>query len=495
MKESIIVLIFTLLYIVVTYGLVAIFNRRDRIKAGRNISKEEFTSAAGSLSLVATIGLVIGNIVTSDYTVGLVQSIYANGANSLITFICWQITNILFGIFFVPLYRAMLYKYNSTTITSAMSNMFDSRVAKLVAIVTAVAFIATFAGGPLAIAALVAPMTGISYDIVYWASVVLFVALTLMGGLKGIARANVLHACMIFVSMVTLFILCMKNVSVPEMMQALPVEITNPWNISTSDLIGIFITQSCCGFCSALLGTAAMGAKKTSHAKFSMITLASYIIIYIIMVCFIAFTAKYAIPGVESSSAFYEICHKFGPYMTAFGAVATFAAVFSSAPTLLLVGCNGLVEELYANRKGTEVSEQKTLRVTKLLIVIVGFAMPLLTKNAPTILTVTSNGWTIMGVLGTVLVLSCIWKKPDTNSTFYGMLVGSGICIVWVFAYYITGHYPFDISAAYAGMIPGLAVTAVMTLLTCKKRVSDEWERIVEAKHEMEAAIKSGDFQ
>ncbi|MEG1969996.1 MAG: sodium:solute symporter family protein [Burkholderiaceae bacterium] len=155
------------------------------------------------------------------------------------------------------------------------------------------------------------------------------------------------------------------------------------------------------------------------------------------------------------------------------------AAALSTADGLLLTIANALSHDVYYKMVNPNAGTQRRVTISKILLLVVALIAAYVTSLKPgDILFLVGAAFSLAAsAFFPALVLGVFWKRANRPGAVCGMLVGIGVCLV-----YMVGTYPFfgsmtgwtmslwfdiaPISAGVFGMPAGLITIIVVSLVT-----------------------------
>jgi len=487
---SVLILGYIAVIVLLALGLEFV-SRRKR----ENTTTQEYTTAKGKLGLGTTFGLMVGNVVGGAYMVGNVSAIYEHGVSWLWTYYAYWIgwTAMLL---YIPFFRSAAYKYGAASLGEAFKAFFSPRIQLCVSLMILLAFMGGLAAGVNILAGLLTPLLGISRGAVAGIVIVLFTGIALLGGMKGIARVNLVHTIMMVVSFITILICCLSALDggYGKVVSTLDPSVFSLFHgeRSMGFILGTLLVQPFCCVVSAFSVVGTMGAKTTKVAYKAQTMLSIWVLIFFLSLTIIATCGMYLWPELEPGSAWYSIAANFGPVVAALASCGVLASSLSTYPGMIMMISSNLVNEIYPVVAKREIDEKNKLKVVRVLIIFSGIFFNLLGLFSSDIVSIVTNAYTVWACCGLCLTFFLLWKRPDEKSMFLAMMVGIAICAVWVAAGFVLDGSLFGIPIAYAGGGGTVLALVLATLVGTKRGPSENYRKYQEAKAEMKAAIAEG---
>ena len=162
-------------------------------------SSRQFLTAQGNLVWFNRSSLLLfAEMMAGAATIGKAATGFTTGISAV--WVNWgmSIGMIVFIVFAARFYRAMHRKYDILSVPEAFKFMFDQRCRTVMLVIIVVTYCFLYSSQPISAAALIAPMVGLDPTPVAWFVSALFVAVTLLGGMKGLAIMNIAHMVVMY---------------------------------------------------------------------------------------------------------------------------------------------------------------------------------------------------------------------------------------------------------------------------------------------------------
>ncbi len=168
----------------------------------------------------------------------------------------------------------------------------------------------------------------------------------------------------------------------------------------------------------------------------------------------------------------------FHPLIGGFLLSAILAAVMSTISSQLLVTSSSMTEDIYKTFLNKKASAKQMLLVSRLSVLIVAVIALLLSLSPKdSILNLVGNAWAGFGAaFGPLIILSLLWNRTNAIGGLFGMLVGGGVVLAWV---YIPHSYK-DVYEMIPGFISSFLTIVLVSLLTkpISKEIEMEFEEV-----------------
>ncbi len=457
---------------------------------------EDYATGKNSMGLFMAFALMCGNVISGSYIVGNSSSVIQYDIGYLWTFyayiIGWGLTCA-----YIPIYRAISYKYGCASLGEIFDKLFGHRVSVCVSVMIFVAFAGAVSAQTIIVAGLLESLLGIDGTITLAMTVAAMVLLALLGGMKGLARINMLHVIMLSISVIVMLIAVMTTIGwdFGQVYQTLAPQGTFKLfggSRSTAYIIGTLAVQPFVTVVNALSISGAIGAKKAKTALTAQGLLPVFAVFFFGCVIIVACCGKFLWPDIEPSTAWYTIANHYGPVMAALASCGVLAASMSTAPSQIMMTASTAVE-IYLPMRKTPMAEKDRMRLTKTLIVVFGVGFQLLGLVSSDIVSILSNAYTIWAVCGLTFTVFLLWKRPDEKCMFWSMALGIIVCVVWIIYGYIFGGTPFGIEITYAAGIVAVGTQVILTFVTTKPGPSENYLHYKQARKELKEAVAAGE--
>ena len=464
------------LYIVLTVGIGAVVAARGKV------SSRQFLTAQGNLAWYMIVPLLFAEMMAGAATIGKAATGFTTGISAV--WVNWgmSIGMIAFIVFAARFYRAMHRTYDILSVPEAFKFMFDDRCRAVMLVIVVVTYCFLYSSQPVSAAALIAPMTGLDSTLLAWIVSALFILVTLLGGMKGLAVMNIVHMVVMYAGLIaaTSGSLDMAGglSALREQLPASYFDLFQPdvWS-SLANAIGIGISF----LAAATMVTATISARSARDMSIGAWGAAAIVIPFATLPAIIGMCGVLVMPDAEPNSILFAMSNAQGPAVAGVVSMAIAAAIWSSAPAALLFVSNTLTQDFYAVVRPRSTDRQR-LAFSRVMVVVLGIASTWLGLNASSILGQLYAAFQIRSVVGIVLLVAMVWPRVSSAAAFWSMLGGGAIAAIWHFA----GN-PWGVEPLWPACGFTIAVLAVMTLAS-KERVSEGYLRYRAARDELAKA-------
>ena len=471
-----------MIQIVMVFGYILLtalvsFYFAKRAKA----NTESFYTANRSMPIIVVAALLFSEIVAGAGTIGVAGNGFSGGLSSAV----WANWGLGLGCFLIPFtvskfYRSMAAKYHAMTIPECYAAMFGQKVRVVMIIVVALAYLIFFSLQAPAAASILAPMLGLDQTLVAWCITALFVLVTIFGGMVGVSWIGVVHTGVMIVGM---GIVTVMSISKAGGMGSLRMELpANYFSVVGDDWMTVVASAlgSAISFlASSNVTNALFGAKNRRSANGGMFIAGILTIPFALMPAMIGICAKATMPGISASNALYRMADSIGPVYSGLVSMAIIAAIWSTAPSLLMVISGTFTKDFYRVVIKPDATEKQQMRFSYVVIVIAGVLGTWLGLGAKSILNQMLGAFQIRSIVGIVLLAALVWPRVNSRSAFWSMLLGGLTAAVWFFA-----GSPFGAAPLWPGALVCLVVLVPLTLMS-KQKISDGYQKYLDAQKEL----------
>ena len=440
----------SVLYIILVVGIGYFTSRK-------NDSTEKYYAAERSMSWPLIGMMLFAFIFAGPAVTGPISSGYDFGIECM-----WACMGMAIGcLWFIvggvsDLYRVS-GRHGAMSVPGVFAYRFDEKTRLMMMVYIAIVFTMFFTGQIAAIGSLFAGLLNVSYMSMAIFITICYVAMAWFG-FEGVAWQNVLHNVMMVLGFLVMLVLCVKAAGgFGNMWTSLPASYWDPWypnfNISGADLLSSVFQCAVSG----TIITCAFVAKDRKQTRLGFTFGLILAAIYSLFGPLIGMAARvFYGEGKEVSTIPSLVTSQFGTVPGVLLTIAILAATASTAPGLLMVVVNALVNDLYPVIKKGVTDKQKMFLTRILLWVVAAVALWMSTGIASDLLNYLFLAFAINSCAGVVLWLSGFVPKLNSNCAFWGMIVG----IVAVFAWQFAGD-PNYIAPFWFSML-GVAVTLIL---------------------------------
>jgi len=466
-------IVFVLGYFAVTAGIGAYL-----VKAQNSVA--EFFVAKRELGVLLIIPLLFAEMIAGAGTVGNAADAFKYGISSV--WINWGMSIGVFMtiIFATKFYRVAGVKMGVMSVPAAYEMRFDKKTRLVMMAILIVVYAILFALQPLAAAAIIAPMLGISKAIVAWIMGLLFIYLTVSGGMRGLAWMNVLHSFVMYLGLgIVAYVVVKASGGWGGMQAALPAKSFNFGQPNWLTVNGWWLGSALGMLCSSSLIGCIFGGKSLKAINQASWLAGFFVLIFALFPALIGMGGKVLLPDVARNGILYAAANSVGPGFGVLAAMGVLAAIMSTAPALLLVTVTTITRDFYKLVK-QDVDDEQEMKFARITTIVLGIICTFIGLNVTSILSQVAGAFQIRAIAGLVIMVAMVWPRVDARAAFWSMLTGGIVAAGWHFAGnpYMTSLWP--------SLIVGVPVLVILTLMA-KRPVSEGFKRFADAAKEAEA--------
>lgn len=466
-------------YIVMTALLSVYLSRKAKADTS------SFYTASRSMPMIVVATLLFSEIIGGAGTIGNAANAFNGGLSNAI----WANWGMAIGCFLVvptvsKFYRAMAVKYNAMTIPESYAVMFGRNVRVVMVFIVALVYLIFFSSQASAAASIIAPMLNMNEVLATWMIAFIFIAIAMMGGMASVAWVNVVHCAVMIVAMGIVAVFAVKNIGgLSVLTENLPTKYFSLIGDRPMNTLASALGTAISFLASSNVTTALFGAKNQKSANGGMILAGIMTLPFAMMPAIIGICAKVGLSEITANGALYGMANAIGPVFSGLVSMAILAAIWSTAPALLIVISGTMTKDLYRVIY-PKATEKMQLRFSYVVIIGAGILGTVLGMNAQSILDQMLGAFQIRSVVGIVLLVALAWPRVDNNAVFWSMLGGGAVAAIWFFA----GN-PFGIASLWPATAVCLVILIPMTLMN-KEKVSPGYQKYMEAKITLEQIEK-----
>lgn len=423
------------LFIVCVY-IALLFGISFYVKRRADKGSAEYLFAGRKLGPILVAVNITGLAVGAASTVGVAENAFRVGIAAGWYNAAWSAGAIIMGIVAAGKLRAM----EVSTIPEFFEKYYDTKgrvisAIGLVIIMSVITALQYLAGGAI-LAALLPDIFSFRGGMMM--SAVVFIGITLIGGLWSSGLANIVSVCLIYIGVFYSCITAVNNAGgITAITSQLPAsqDWFNPLaGIPFAVIIGWFIVMITQAITAQGPVQIACGARDAKTARNGFI-LGGLLIFPIGFVCAIlGIVAKVSFPDITATMALPQVVMSLNPVVSGTTLAALWAADVSTACTILLGAGTLFSNDIYKRFINPNVSDEKFVTVNRLTILGVGIVTLWFAFNAAGILKTMIAGLSLTTALTCVFLFTVFAPSLcRRSSAFYTTLVGLLGLVVWEF--------------------------------------------------------------
>ena len=437
-----------------------------------------FYTASRSMPMIIVAALLFSEIIAGSGTIGNAQNAFNGGLSNAI----WANWGMAIGCFLVvptvsKFYRSMAAKHNAMTIPQCYAAMFGEKVRIVMIFVVALVYLIFFSTQASAASTILAPLLGIDSTVCTWAITFVFIIIAVFGGMVGVSWMGVLHTAVMIAGMSIVAFFSVRHIGGLDALRSdLPASYFSIIGAKPMNTLASALGTAISFLASSNVTAALFGSKDKKSANGGMIIAGLLTLPFALMPAIIGICAKVYLPDISSGSALYAMANSVGQIFGGLVSMAIIAAIWSTAPSLLMVISGTFTKDLYCAVINPHASEKQQLRFSYVVIVIAGIAGTWLGMGASSILNQMLGAFQIRSVVGVVLLAALAWPRVNSRAAFWSMMGGGIVAAGWFFA----GN-PFGIAPLWPATAVCLIILIPITL-SSKEKISDGYRRYMEAQ-------------
>lgn len=418
------------LYIIMLF-VISLYAKRKA--AGGSVN---FLFGGRKMNTLLVAANVTGLAVGAASTIGVAENAFTAGVSAGWYNAAWSAGALVMGILAAGKYREM----NCTTIPELFERYYDKkgRVISVIGLITIQLVITSMqylAGGAI-LSSLLPEVFSFTGGMI--TSAVVFIGITLIGGLWSSGLSNIVSVILIYVGVITGTIMTVNNQGgLGNIAASLPPG--TDWfgpigGLGLATIIGWFavmITQSITAQGPVQIACGAVSAKASKHG----FIWGAILIFPIGFLCaLMGLAAKVAMPNVKATLAMPKIIMGLDPIISGTTLAALWAADVSTACTLLLGAGTLFSQDIYKRFINPAVSENKYVIINRTTILALGIITLWLAFNAVGILKTLLLGLSLTTAFTLVFLFTLF--APGLcrqSSAFYTTLAGILALLAWQF--------------------------------------------------------------
>lgn len=440
-------------YLVVTFCVGLTSSKHSK-------NTKEFFIAEKNLTTPLIITMLFSELIAGAGTIGNAAIAFRQGLNSVWANWGMALGCVLFVLLVAKFFRAMGCVRGAISTPEAYAALFDNRSRIVMLFNITIVYFILYSTQAVAAAAILTPLFGENETLITWLITALFIGATLFGGMKGIAKMNAVHALVMFIGMLIVALKSLQSVGgISGLHEALPISYFSFIQPDLPTVIAQVIGTAIGFLASANVVSATFSAKSFSSVRRGVSIAGLLVVPFALMPAVIGLCARITLPEIQANNALFAMANNLGGVYGGLVSMAIIAAIFSTAPALLLIVCTTLTKDLYKGFIHKQGSEQQQMWFSRLMAILIGIAGTLFGRHAGPIMNQMLGAFQIRSVVGLILVIALYWPRVTKDAAFYSMLVGGIVASIWHF----TGN-PFQLAPLWPSIAVALIILVVLTI-------------------------------
>lgn len=333
---------------------------------------------------------------------------------------------------------AWMRKFKVVSVPELLGRVFNMPGRLFGAFVTIFGNLALTAGQTIGMASIVTVTTGIPLEIAFWMSVVVFVGVTLWGGLVGIAWVDVFQGTLIVIGLPIATFAAINNTGGWEKLNAaVPAGHTDWFGVGLVQIASWFFMYMFVVSAGQMLVQKVWAARDTKSAQWGTFAAGLFVCTVGLFSASLGLIAKaYGPPDLDPRLAFaWSITGALPEVLGGLLLAAAVSAVMTGAMSFLMAASMTLTNDIYIPLKGgyAKTSEEELLLVSRLAVIGVAAVAVVISLTGINIVPINTMGMGLMGAPVGVALLFSLWRKTARVSAIWGMLCGGAAFAYWEF--------------------------------------------------------------
>jgi len=468
----------TISYIIATF-IIGIYVAR------RNTTVQELLIAKRNIPFILIAPLCAAELLGGSGTVGSTTEAMSMGLSTIWSTIGLSLGCICFVIFFSRFYRALSVTRGVISMPEAYQIRFDKKTRMAMLIILSFSYSILFALQPISAASILAPMFGIEINTVIYISGAIFICVAVVGGIKGISWMNIVHIFFIIFGMLIVALLSVdKAGGMDAIASRVPPEFLTLNQPSSLSVVLWVLGGTLSQMASAVMLSICLGGRELRKTQIGTVLGALILIPFSFLPALIGISAHVTMPDIVVKTALFEMANSISPLVSGLASMAVVAAIFSTAPALLLVVTATMTQDFYKGLINPKANEKQALWFARISTIVIGIVVTVLSTRLQSVFKSTVAAMQIRAVGGFVLLIGIFWPRVNGTAAFWAILGGGVLAAVW----YFIGN-PFGIEPLLPAVLFSIAVIVPLSLLS-KDRIApgySECKNALEEFNSMEA--------
>lgn len=401
-------------YLVITTAASAYFSKKARRNTGA------YYTAGGKMPVLVVATLLFSETIAGSSTIGNAANAFSGGLSRAI-WANWGMTLgcILFVLTVSRFYRAMSEKYGAMTTPEAFAVMFGPRVRILMMVIIALVHLILYSTQAAAAANILSPLLGINETAMTWIVTGAFIVMTISGGMVSASWMGVVHSFVMISGMAAVAAVAVHSLGgLSAVKSAAPEGYFNIIGANPMNTIAGALGMAISFLASSNATNALFSARSEKTARRGILLSGLLAFVFALLPATIGICARISMPGIASGNALFLMSNSIGPVCGGLIAMAIIAAIWSTAPTLLLIISGTVTKDFYVNVIDPGASEKKQLRFSSVVVILAAVVGTLLGTSG-SILDTMLGAFQIRSIVGIVLLVAIMWPRVDEKAAFW----------------------------------------------------------------------------
>ncbi|MCD4731989.1 MAG: sodium:solute symporter family protein [Bacteroidales bacterium] len=405
--------------------------------SSRGHKDEDYLIAGRKITLFGFISSVVASYVGGAAIVAYSAYVYQFGISAIAVFAGTAIGFLVFIPYALKL-RKISDKKEFLTLSDWFYYKFDNKTGIVSAVILFVVYFGMLLNQFIAGSSILSHISGLSYEMALLISCAIISIYLVVGGFKSVIKTDIFQYAVLFVLFILLGYILVKDDEFFTL-ELVDVSRMDPLMTIVFIVFGILII-----FQSAEYWQRVYAAKNKTVVKNGLIGSAIFVVITGFAITIVGLSAHLHVPDIESRNAFAEglIFLVPGKYIGA-GLILLFAAIMSSADTIIFVLASSLSKDYIAQFSKKEVNRKSIKKQTQVFIIlfsILGFVFAYFFRDiVAVIIFITGIGFTLIPA-----AIASFHIKLDKRAALASFIGG----IIYIFILFTTNNLIPELSIA-----------------------------------------------
>ena len=416
--------------------------------SSRGHKDEDYLIAGRKMTLFGFVSSVVASYVGGAAIVAYSAYVYQFGISAIAVFAGTAIGFLVFIPYALKL-RKISEEKEFLTLSDWFYYKFDNKTGIVSAFILFVVYFGMLLNQFIAGSSILAHISGLSYELALLISSAIISIYLVVGGFKSVVKTDIFQYFVLFVLFVLLGYVLIADDEFFTM-ELVNVSRMDPMMTIVFIAFGILII-----FQSAEYWQRVYAAKSNAVVKKGLIGSAIFVVITGFAITIVGLSAHLHIPGIEARNAFAEgLTFLIPPKYIGAGLILLFAAIMSSADTIIFVLASSLSKDYIAQFSNKEVTQKNLKKQTQIFIIlfsILGFVFAYFFRDlVAVIIFITGIGFTLIPA-----AITSFHMKLDKRAALASFIGG----IVYILILLVTNNLIPELTIA------SILVAAVVLLL------------------------------
>ena len=425
-------LIIVILYVVLLLGISVVVSKKSKADG------EDFLLYKGKNNTFITAMTISGLAIGGASTIGIAENAFSVGLSAGWYNVAWALGAIIASSVVIKKFRGAGY----STVTKLVESIYDEKTGiimtlAMILIQCTIIALQYIAGGSI----LATLLPGV-FDMktATFFSFLIFMLVGYVGGMGSASISNILNISLIYIGIIVAAVVVLINQGGWEASQQMAVSSPEIPYMSFTSGMGIAAIVAwimvMCGTTNSLQGVIQIGlTSKDDKSAVNGFRVGALIMIPIGFICaMLGIASKALIPNVEATLALPMIIMSLPPVIAGLALSGLWAADMSTACSML-IGCSTTVShDVFFKTKLGQKYKDKSYRVNKIIILVVGFLTYILSSQLGTILSAMKISLS-MTIGAAIVVVAGLWcpKFAGKNAGFLTIVSSVIAAGAWLF--------------------------------------------------------------